>query len=427
MEGPHGAATSSASPEASLKITWVPPSGLMSLSLANALLRMVTLGIYNFWGKTEVRKRIWSAVRLDGEPLSYTGTGKELFLGFLIVFVVVILPLMLATFAAVFAFGPESPMVGVVQMLLYVIIFFLTGIAIYRAQRYRLSRTRWRGIRGSLTGSDKSYAWAYFWTALLIPITWGWILPWRTTTLQQIMTRDTKFGDRPFRFDAKPGPLYGRFAMFWCGTAFIALAAFGVLAGTLGKFMGGDTVAGIADEPNAMDPSKIIEIIAIVYGVLAVAFLFYYVLSAWYRARQINHFAAHTHFEGATLKSTVTGGGLVWVALGNFLLTMLGWALGFGLFLGIVLLSTTINLADPQSAISSHQDTATRVAAILGLLVLTAFSGLFSPFVQARNARYLVDNLSLLGQIDLAKVAQGADQGITRGEGLAQAFDVDAF
>ena len=34
-------------------------------TLLNGLLRILTLGVYHFWGKTEVRQRIWSAVRID--------------------------------------------------------------------------------------------------------------------------------------------------------------------------------------------------------------------------------------------------------------------------------------------------------------------------------------------------------------------------
>ena len=56
---------------------------MIGLGFINGILKVLTLGLYSFWAKTEVRRRIWSATRLNGEPLSYTGTGKELFLGFL--------------------------------------------------------------------------------------------------------------------------------------------------------------------------------------------------------------------------------------------------------------------------------------------------------------------------------------------------------
>ena len=73
------------------RISWVhPPGGFLGLSVLNGLLRILTLGVYHFWGKTEVRQRMWSAVRIDNEPLEYRGTGGELFRGFLIVFVIIL-------------------------------------------------------------------------------------------------------------------------------------------------------------------------------------------------------------------------------------------------------------------------------------------------------------------------------------------------
>ena len=83
------------------RISWVPPAGgFAGLSMLNGLLRILTLGVYHFWGKTEVRQRIWSAVRIDGEPLEYRGTGGELFRGFLVVFFLILLPMGLASFGS---------------------------------------------------------------------------------------------------------------------------------------------------------------------------------------------------------------------------------------------------------------------------------------------------------------------------------------
>src|ERR1700680_3803714 len=93
LEARMTVAASAASPTSAVSaphISWVhPPGGFAGLSLLNGVLRILTLGVYHFWGKTEVRQRIWSAVRIDGEPLEYRGTGGELCRGFLIVFFVI--------------------------------------------------------------------------------------------------------------------------------------------------------------------------------------------------------------------------------------------------------------------------------------------------------------------------------------------------
>ena len=80
---------------------------MLGLSLRNGLLNLVTLTLYRFWGKTKVRARIWSSIYLNGEPLEYTGRGKELFLGFLFAAAVVGLPFLVAVFGAQFL-GPVA-------------------------------------------------------------------------------------------------------------------------------------------------------------------------------------------------------------------------------------------------------------------------------------------------------------------------------
>jgi uncharacterized membrane protein YjgN (DUF898 family) len=336
------------------------------------VLRILTLGIYNFWGKTEVRRRIWSAVRIEGEPLEYTGTGLELFLGFIIVFAAVILPVTLVSVGAALYFGPESGSFDLFQLALYAVLFYLTGIALYRARRYRLARTRWRGIRGGMEGSVRAYARTYFLTGLLIPLTAGWIVPWRSTRLAGMITRDMRFGNRGFDFSASSGPLYPRFALFWLAAVVVFVLAGALIAVRVhAEFQAFDPAAG---EEFMMSGWGIAEIVA----TLVAAYVLYAVAGAWYHAKQINHFAAHTHFGEATFEGRLTGAGLVWIGISNIL---------------IVLLS-------------------------LGLLI---------PIAQARAARYMVDNLSIAGGVDFGEVAQGADLGIRRGEGLAQAFDVDAF
>ncbi len=368
----HQQSASSAGAGTPLALGWLQPMGIVGLSVFNYVMRILTLGIYHFWGKTEVRQRIWAAVRLDGEPLVYTGTGRELFLGFIVIFGAVLLPLALISFAAVVVFGPQSPMIAVFQTFVYVVFFLLYGVATYRAQRYRLSRTRWRGIRGGMNGSSWRYGFVHFGTGLLIPLTLGWIIPWRSTRLQRTLISDMRFGDKAFRFTASARPLYLRFLLLWVGTIAILLIA-GSAAKTIlmQQFLTFDT-----DHPRGytISPSGAVVIAAIALA----AYFAYAIVSAWYRASQINHFAAHTHFDDATFRANVSAGGLVWLTLGNLLLVLLS----------------------------------------LGALTAVA---------QVRSARYYVSHLTLDGPVALGAIAQGDDHGITKGEGLAQAFDVDAF
>ncbi|MCH9808922.1 MAG: DUF898 domain-containing protein [Alphaproteobacteria bacterium] len=414
-----------------LQMSWLAPIGMIGLSITNFIFRILTLGIYDFWARTEVRKRLWSSVRLHGEPLVYTGTGKELFLGFLIVFGLILLPMLIITTSLMIALGPDTAAAGAVQLVLYVVIFFLFGIAVYRAQRYRLLRTTWRGIRGSMEGSSMTYAITYFLTMLLIPFTAGWIIPWRSTKLQSIITNDARFGDRPFSFKGGSGPLYGPFAVLWFGAMIIsgiAFSAIGLIVTYMQQAYGAD--ARSIDGQWNPEVAGVVGVTSML--IVAIAYLLYLLLSAWYRSRTINHFAQCTHFENANFNGRVTGAGLLWIDLTNLLIQIVG-ALFVILCVVAIFLMLSIIFAGiigfPTDAALNPQHAAvfTSVAAPIFLLIVALSFTFLLPVTQARSMGYLINHLDLEGTIPLDQIAQSAAADVNVGEGLAQAFDVDAF
>ena len=218
-------------------LTYIPKPGLGWLSIKNFLLTVITLGIYSFWAKTNVRRHLWSCVRIMDEPLEYTGTGKELFLGMLVVLGIVILPILIIQNAIPFLFPGDLVLQFSVQFTVFVVILYLIGVAVYRARRYRLSRTIWRGIRGTLTGSPWAYAWKSFWMTLILPFTLLWSYPWMRVRLNSHIMNDTQFGSESFRFDGRAGPLYKRFAVLWV-LMLVAMLVIGVLSAIPGLNIG---------------------------------------------------------------------------------------------------------------------------------------------------------------------------------------------
>src|SRR5437764_8857446 len=123
------------------------------LLIRGSVLLLVTLGIYRFWLATDVRRFLWSNTELAGDGLEYIGTARELLLGFLIA-IALLVPINVAFFLAAFSRG----VVGQISGLLALAALALLGqFAVYRARRYRLTRTVYRGIRFHQTGS----AWRY--------------------------------------------------------------------------------------------------------------------------------------------------------------------------------------------------------------------------------------------------------------------------
>jgi uncharacterized membrane protein YjgN (DUF898 family) len=65
---------------------------LAPIVLTNGLLTLITVGFYRFWGKTRLRRYLWSHVSFLGDRLEYSGRGLELFLGFLVILVILAPP-----------------------------------------------------------------------------------------------------------------------------------------------------------------------------------------------------------------------------------------------------------------------------------------------------------------------------------------------
>ena len=67
-------------------------------------------------------------------------------------------------------------------------------------------------------------------------------------------------------------------------------------------------------------------------------------------------------------------------------------------------------------------------ASVVSVACLALLSlGVLSPVAEARTMRYIIERLSVEGTADWPAVGQNPDALMARGEGLAEAFDVDAF
>ena len=314
-------------------------------------------------------------------------------------------------------FGPQSWVTIGATLALYVGFFFLFGVATYRAARYRLTRTRWRGIRFGLSGSSLSYAVTFFWTTLLIPFTLGWIAPYRATLLQRQITNETTFGDRTFRFAGTSGPLYGPFALLWFGTLLVVIGPIAAIGMRLGPQIQAAQAVGIKYVPSPTD-------LGFVVGAVLLAIVGWSIVSAWYNARMINHFANSTHIEGASLSGRVRASGLIWLIITNFLIAVLGMILIGAIILGLAI---AFGLASMEAFDAAPEQVRQMIiVASTSAIVLSFVLGatLFYPVVFGRTTGFVVRHLALTGTLPLNEILQSsAPEGGS--EGLAQAFDID--
>src|SRR5271154_474397 len=113
------------------------------LRIKGAALLILTLGLYRFWFATDVRRFLWSNTEIEGDTLEYTGLATELLVGFLFA-VAILVPLCTVFAIGALALSPRAP-VSVAAGI--VLIALLAEFALYRARRYRLTRTVFRGVQ----------------------------------------------------------------------------------------------------------------------------------------------------------------------------------------------------------------------------------------------------------------------------------------
>lgn len=176
-----------------------------------AWLEMVTLGFYRFWLVTDIRRHLWANTVIDGDAAEYTGRGKELLIGFLVA-----LAILVPIYLGYFLVGLEAERFQAFASIPLIAFFYLFGqFAIYRARRYRLTRTVWRGVRFWMRGSGWIYALHASLWGVVVVLTIGLALPWRTAALERYKMRHSFYGDLQGSFEGRGWEFFKRAWWLW--------------------------------------------------------------------------------------------------------------------------------------------------------------------------------------------------------------------
>ena len=340
--------------------------------IGNLLLSIPSLGFYRFWGKTRLRRYVWSHIEYLGERVEYTGTGLELFVGFLVGLAV------LVPYAGISAIVQSQVESGngqiIAQIIGLIILFFLIHVAQYRARRYRLNRTNWRGIRGGQTGAAWRYGLAGVSLMALSILTLGLTVPLSRTVLQNLRTSNTWFGDRCLSFEARTGMLMPYWLLCWI--LFVPSIGFSYL---------------------------------------------------WYQAKEFRVFTAHTQFGGLSFESDLTGASLLRV-VGLYLLSLI-------VIVIIILIPyfwVDLTALSPEQIKAAGEIPEELVSPIIASSILTgvglALLGSVQRIIALQSLLPLVfSRLAVIGTVDFEAIIQSQQEKLSRGEGLADAFDVGEF
>ena len=391
-----------------------------------ALLELVTFGFYRFWLTTDIRRHLWSNTEIDRDPLEYTGRGKELLLGFLMALAVLV-PVFLLYFLIGVAFERFK---AFASLPLYAFFFLFGQFAVYRARRYRLTRTIWRGVRFWMTGSGWSYAWrSLLWGVLLVP-TLGFAYPWRSAALERYKLGHTLYGTLPGRFTATGWQLFKRVWWIWL------LGLVPIIA-----LVGGAIAAAVARRQGLGSDSvqlRIIGLILIAGLLLVVALPF---LHAVRKATQWRWWAEGIRFGEVSVTSILSPAALIgvyWSLIGMILLAMLVFAAIGGAI--VVTFSHFASHAAPSLTAAAHGQAgsfATMLARMpvwgmvaLGvwyLAMVLTFGVIARVYTLQRVWRRVIDTSTLLHPEAVTDVAGAGVAVSALGEGLVDGLDFAGF
>lgn len=371
---------------------------LFGLALRTSILTVLTLGLYRFWMKTRMRRWYWSAIRPGGMPLEYTGLPLEKLLGFLVAVVilafyigVVNLILMFASFSLLggSAAAYVVSFVGVVP-----IIFF----ASYRARRYILARTRWRGIRFGLEPGAWGYAFRCLWHWFLTIITLGLLAPRQTFYLEKYRVDRTYYGDQALTQGGDWGMLY---------PAMVHVIIGGVM-----------TIATVAIG-GANETARFFALLALSLPWLAFGWVHY-------RVETFRILAAHKSLGASGLiarprvwrvfRIYALGYGIVGV-----LVTMPLMAIGFVL---VAVYGENVDVEAVLSGVPQPVILAILAPVYFAFFVMTGV--LRNVFVTLPLTRHYAETLTITGADDVEKTQQRDRDEFVEAEGFADALDVGA-
>lgn len=198
----------------------LPPTGVdftgnrsefRKLVTKGAMLELVTFGFYRFWLVTDIRRHLWANTAVDGDAAEYTGRAKELLVGFLFALAILV-PIYLAYFLIGIEFERWQ---GFASVPLFIGFYAFGQFAIFRARRYRLTRTVWRGVRFWMDGSGWAYSLRAMLWGLLVFLTLGLALPWREAALERYKMQHTHYGDLRGDFEGDGWTFFKRAWWLW--------------------------------------------------------------------------------------------------------------------------------------------------------------------------------------------------------------------
>lgn len=375
-----------------------------NIAIVNLGLNIITLGFYRFWATTRERQYLWSQTQFIDERLEWTGNGKELFFGFLIVLVIFSIPVSIGSFVIVGSLIQGNPVLGILVILgISLSIFYLIGVARYRGLRYKLSRTYWHGIRGGSDVQGFAYGWSFVWKTTIGYIVFGLMMPWALMALWNERWNSLTFGPHLFRSNGNYNPTFSRYLLFYLAPILSLIIIF-VLKSSIGT-MSDDILSIIDDLPIAY----------IALGIVATIFYAKFFRVALDRL-SLNKLEFGFTAQTIDWFKLIAGDSAIWAIAA---LPMYGIWITLSFF-GVF---DTIVIPTALSGVAALYANNTGVILFIGLLAYM----IVGSMIRYRHWAFLIRYTEVYGEVNLDELTQSRTERARHGEGLLDAFDVGAI
>jgi uncharacterized membrane protein YjgN (DUF898 family) len=181
---------------------------LLNISFTNLIKTVLSIGIYWFWAKTNVRQYIWDQTVFMGDRFSYHGTGKEL-LNTAFKFGGIIALLGVINIYIMFNIGTEENQ-QFFKLLSFLVVIMIP-VFLVGGWKYKLSRTTWRSIRFSFRGKRVDAFTLYLLGVLISILTLGLYWPFFKIKSERFWREHFFLGNVPFRFSGVGKEFFNKF------------------------------------------------------------------------------------------------------------------------------------------------------------------------------------------------------------------------
>lgn len=172
------------------------------IRLINAILQVITFNFYYPWAKAAKLDYLYQQTEFAGSRFKFHGTGREMFIGYLKMLVIIMV------IYSCFWFAKANEQIILGTLLLYGGLIVVYPLAIHGTAKYRLSRSSWRGIFFGYRG-ELGELFAKFFIGILISVfTLGIYWSWVEVDLRRYVTKNIRFGIVEFDFVGKGADLF---------------------------------------------------------------------------------------------------------------------------------------------------------------------------------------------------------------------------